>query len=404
MTWNEFWQGHGKQNYTPVFNSFLESLIANPRVPLPLRQLAWVLRNSWGRHSDAVVNEEGVHQGQIDCARDLKLFDRKGQPDRKKVNPGFQQLAVLNLLRFEGRDILPVDNPLGLATFADSSPIVDPLPTNGEEGAKLSVSQFVTTVWSTIKPAAYEEYQTVERRFKELRTDILSDFKAYQGKSERGATSSEVCPEGDRHDVGKGSDIVSEGGSTLGTPSLNRTSKRSLNGSAAAFSPSRESKTAELNTPPPITKDSQVSTALNRYETPDRHTVLDLIRACRDRDPSATADEIVKAIHEKGQRWRGPGLAFFLKTVPPCFPMERRTENPVAEDLPDHVLPSSMRRLRYQLREAEAALDADPGNEGLRSDVEAIRGRLELEAREYGLERKPARREAGAPAQKAGRA
>ena len=182
MSWEGFWRFHGTRNYTPVFHEFFEAQIADPRVPLLLRVLAWVLRNSWGYHSDAVVNSDGARLTQVDCARALNLFrkNKKGEmePYRVKVNAAFKQLARLNMLWLEGKSIFPID-PSQPNTFAYSSLFVKPVFTNGEERAKKTVAEFLEEVWKVVKPKAYEEYQKAESHYKGWRVDLMNDYRAH---------------------------------------------------------------------------------------------------------------------------------------------------------------------------------------------------------------------------------
>lgn len=396
MTWNEFWHSHAGRNYTPVFNSFFDSQIADMKLPLTLRVLAWVLRNAWGRHSDACIDEAGARRTQVDCARELKVFNRKGEPARNKVNRILSKLQAWGLVRVVGWDIFPIDPEQ--ASSLNLRLLSHPNAPIGEDKAKINVDDYCESVWKLEKPSTYGEYQIVAPRYKELRTELVSDCKAYNGMSPRGVTNEENGAAG----VPEGCDNLSQRDGTNEPPSLIRTKEHSYDDSAAAFSKVVDDNEPNQNPPPPI-DEGKITKALTRYERPDRPTVLELINACRKRDDAATTDEIMELIHQKGKRWKGPGLALFLRTVPPCFPLERGTENP-SEALPYYLLPTSVRRLRQQLRDVEAAIAASPEDQALKVELEAVRQRLEFEERDYGNQRKGAASEGSAQAQKAGQA
>lgn len=385
MNWNEFWQSHGRQNYTPAFNTLLESLIADPRAPIFCRVLAWVLRNSWGRHSNAVVDESGIRQGQVDCARDLKLLDKHGQPDRRKVNHVFQRWARLKVVSFDGREIVPNDNPLGLEVgFAQYSPFSDPIWTKGEETVRWTVSLYIEKVWSVAKPLEYAEYQKAEHHYKELRTDLINDYKAYTEMSERGPTSEAACPNGVRQDVGLGDDTASERGTTIASPSLNKNEEPFLNGASSSF--------------------SIVRTELERHGNVDDDVLFRLVKSCQQKAPDCTPEEINHFIGEKARlispRTRN-SIGFLLSAVPKCFEggsfkafrrqqdatqrlkaEERQREHAEAERL--------LQELRQQLEDPNTPED----------DKAFIRQAWpELEATP---ERKPAQQEPSTKAQKAG--
>jgi DNA-binding transcriptional MerR regulator len=443
MTWPEFWQGHGNRKFTAVFNDFLDSQIADARLPLLLRVLAWVLRNSWGRFSDACVNSEGAKAGQVDCARDLNVFWKNPktgelEPDRRKVNPLFQKLARWNMVRFEGRDILPIDNPLGI-DFANSSPFVGPNPTNAEQKAKKDVDWFLEHVWKRLKPTAYEAYQTAEQEYKRWRTELVNDYKSASEKSEWGATDEEDRRNGDGQDVGMGDDNASEWGATNGGPSLYNSEsflKAEPASSSSSFSPRGRTTTIDSR------GRSAIADALSQYAITEDALIDELITACQSKAPDCTADEIVHFIHEKGkfvredQKIRNPEkrkirfpAKFLVTAVPKCFESENYRQykaeqarqqaemeelqsfslhepEPMREPQPSPpaapaLTPQREAELQRKIAEVKSWLAQNvDGNElGIRAAKKELR-ELERELQQHG--RKPAGSEPAAQAQKAG--
>ncbi len=97
-SWARFYERHSKAHYTPVFNTFLDAQIADVNLDLLVRVLAWVLRNSRGRHSDGVIDAEGMRQSltgipkstvaySITRLNDLRLiFTQTGNSGRRTVH------------------------------------------------------------------------------------------------------------------------------------------------------------------------------------------------------------------------------------------------------------------------------------------------------------------------------
>jgi hypothetical protein len=219
--WGDFHGRHSERIYTPVFNGFLEALIANKKAPLFTRVCAWVLRRSWGNHSDSCVNAKGVILTQSDCAAELGLMNRKGKPYRQQVNPVFLALARLKCLKFSGQEIFPIDDPTE-EDFANPSPPVDPSSTNSEENGKVpSFQSFIAEIWASNHPAEYTEYQKTEQHYKELRTGILSEWNAFKEQlSERGKTNGNGASERGGQPVREGDDDASARGATDEEPIL----------------------------------------------------------------------------------------------------------------------------------------------------------------------------------------
>lgn len=321
--WSEFHERHGKGNYTPVFNSFLDAQIADVELELPMRVLAWVQRNSWGRHSDACVTAEGIRAGQTDCARELGILDGKGAPDRRKINAVFQHLAQRGVLRLDGWEIVLID-PAMLNKIPQMSERDARL---GEDVAKMSIADYLERVVKVSRPSVYEEYQTVERRYKELRVEFLSELKVLSKQSERGATSEEECREGLGHEIAEGSDNAAKRGPTIPPASLYENGERFYNGASSSFSTIREALTAHGQT--------------------DDDVIKQLWESCRKNAKDCRPEEIAHFIQVKAalitKKTRNP-VGFLLHSVPKCI-------SPQAID--------EYRRSSEQLNAAVAV--ADPG-------------------------------------------
>lgn len=323
-SFSQFHESHRKGAFTPTYNTFLDSLIADQKQDLLLRVIAWILRTSWGNWMDSCVNSEGVAVGQTDCARDLGLFTRKGEPDRFKVNPVFKLIEKRNCIRFEGQSIVLIDNPLNV-NFATSSPEVDPL---SNFSGPLGFMEWMGNVWKEREPARFKEYQEVEERYKALRTQALSDYKTYKEEMlERGPTNKGESRKGTQQKVGEGSHDSSARGATNGRASLLTETLKPVIGESSSSASSSSS------APPPPkgnpadgvraqTLDA-IRAAAQLYGSVDHNKVRELYDLVRERDPEATADEITQVMHELGPQKRTPGMEFFIASIPPRFPLPR---------------------------------------------------------------------------------
>lgn len=61
---------------------------------------------------------------------------------------------------------------------------------------------------------------------------------------------------------------------------------------------------------------------LTEYGYPERHDLAQLAADVLKRDPTATPEDLVAVIEDKAKTWKGPGLMYFYRVVPPCFPLE----------------------------------------------------------------------------------
>lgn len=177
--WTEFHQRHERRKFTPAFNSYLEAQIADQRLALDVRIGAWLLRSSWGNHSDSCVDGQGVIQTQADCGRALRV-------DRRVVNLPFQDYEERGYIRFKGREILLVDDPRRSAPDEGEDP--PPFPTNGEENGKddplKSFDAYLAKVVASRDPAGYALYHQAAEQVKQFRTAYLPTWKEFR-KSER---------------------------------------------------------------------------------------------------------------------------------------------------------------------------------------------------------------------------
>jgi hypothetical protein len=315
-SWNEFWAGHSRRNYTAVFHSHLQAVIADETFDLSLRLLALLWRSSWGRNSDWCINADGVLMTQADCARELGS-------DRRAVNPLFQALVKGNYLRLKGREIHPIDDPMeGEAVFASSSLNGAPFPTIDEDEANSREQEgedaeeetapeveaegfegFISQVWSREDPAGFASYQKVAEAYKAWRLQLLERYKAYRQLSERvGQTGNAASPKGSdnsaervRHSVGKGR--------TNGAPVL-------------------ISQQENINIPSSSSFSSVVRAALSEYGNVDDDVLTLLIDGCRKNAPDCTAVEICHFIGEKARlmsrHTRNP-VGWLAAAVPKCF-------------------------------------------------------------------------------------
>jgi hypothetical protein len=360
-TWGQFWSSHERRPFTPAYNTFLDSLIQNPEIDLLLRVVAWILRTSWGNWVDSCVNSEGVAVLQVDCARDLKLFDKKGEPDRRKVNPIFKLLEERNCIRFEGQEIVVNDNPLNVP-FAESSLNVG----NGVDiSGPLGFKEWVGTVWREQEPARFKAYQKAEALRKKLLMQALADYKTYKAEmSETVPTNDEQSPKSERQKDGQGADNSSPTGATNDRASLYQPLKPLIGGSSAsAFSRSQAAPPPPKKTNPGDGVRAQaldaIRAAAQLYGSVDHNKVRELYDLVRERDPQATADEITQVMHELGPQKRTPGMEFFIASVPPRFPLPRvrsvaaaaaGVENPP----PEPAEPFDEEAFRRQLRDEKA--------------------------------------------------
>lgn len=314
--WDDFLLRHKRQNFTPAFNAYLESQIGNLKLPVEVRVDAWLLRQAWGNHSDSPVNAEGIRQVQTDCARDLKLVDKKGKPDRRKVNPVFQMYEKGNYIRFEGQTIILIDDPDGLV-FAKSSPSGDPLPTNSEEGAN-KYRYFLEHIWGTTHPAEFQELQALERRHNEIRIGILTEWQAYKQMSERvGQTGAIESPKGADSASGRVRQPDGEG------PTIDRSILITENGKQKTSSSDAQRPTTEATTTGAKPSLKRVAEALREFGKPDQDAVVQLIRSCRREAPDCTEEEIIHFVQAKGRLLKNGSIqnpiGFLLTSVPKCF-------------------------------------------------------------------------------------
>src|SRR5436305_484283 len=94
-----------KSGYTAVAHEALEAVIADKKLPLAERVLAWLQRNSWGNSSAHAIRLNGPVLRLIDCAFDLSS-------PRGPVSRAFSQLQLNGHARREkdGR-LYPNPNP-----------------------------------------------------------------------------------------------------------------------------------------------------------------------------------------------------------------------------------------------------------------------------------------------------
>ncbi len=302
--WLAFAARHKNKSYSVTFNGLLDAVIADEDAPLFSRVMFWLIRHAWGNFSDWPVDfKTDALKKQVDAARDLKLTNAKGEPDRQKVNPVFQQMEKLGYIRFEGQKIILIDDPTE-ASFAFSSENVGPYRTNG--GKSPSFQSYIDEVWASSHPAEYAEYQKTAQRYKELRTRMLSEFQTFKEQmSERGPTNENESPAGVGHAVGEGSDTASETDPTsarpiiIGSKPLKTVAKPSSSGSS-----------------------SLVGEALNAHAKTDDDAANQLIAACRKIRADCTPEEIAHFVHEKAKlitvRTTNPA-GLLLTAVPKCF-------------------------------------------------------------------------------------
>jgi len=291
--WSEFHARHNERNFTPVFNAQLEALIDDEEATAPERAWAWVMRTSWGNHSDHCVGTKGETLTQADYARKIGVH-------RREVNPTFQEFGRRNYVQFKGREIHPVDDP----TFADSSLIVG---NGGDKHAqgKGSFSNFFSEVWATQHPTEFAEYQEHDRRRKEISLAALTEWKKRKKElSETGETNQAQSPKREGQPVRNGSDSSAKTGTT---------SERRI----------YRSKQENVKEGPPSSSFSkQVREALEHHGTTDDDVIQQLIKACRMNAPDCTADEICHFIAEKAKlinRRTSNPAGFLLTIVPKCF-------------------------------------------------------------------------------------
>lgn len=367
--WTEFHERHKRQNFTPAFNAYLEAQIDDAKEDIRVRGNAWLLRSAWGNHSDSPVNADGVLQVQADCARRLGV-------DRRVVSPVFQELAERNYIRIEGREITLIDDPRG--AFAKPSPDGGPLPTSSEETAN-GFNYFLEHIWGAVHPTEFQELQELERRHKEIRTRILTEYKAHKQTSERVGQNGEAArPEGSDKPSDRGGQAVGKGAHSDAGILISENGKLKTSSSSADREKSEQTTMTKklpkerVNTPSP-SEIRLLADALRPYCRPEEAKLIELFRACRRNAPDCTVEEMFDAIHEKGEaiRTARQPLALAVTAVSRCFEGEtyRRARarraaasQPVATETPEQQIARLEEQLRNfehheQRAEWQAALD-----------------------------------------------
>ncbi len=135
---------------------------------------------------------------------------------------------------------------------------------------------------------------------------------------------------------------------------------------------------------------SEMREALSEYGTVDDDVPDQLLTACRRKAPDCTGSEVIHFIHEKGKLITdrvGNPIGFLLVAVPKCFEPEplRQYREKGAMQMPEHLLPSGVRRLRRQVQEAEAICRESPDDEELRGELVQVRNLLRLEEEACGI-------------------
>ena len=342
-------QAHARRKYTPTFDAALRAMVDDPDAQEE-RVWAYVVIRSWGIINepwDYAVDDNGNALGVTDVARALDIA-------KQRVSEYVSRLSSKNRLHLIGRKLYPVDDPsIPFPLFCPDSP--DKLRRKGEERG-VRWRAWEESDWLSSDDAKEEEEilrldQEIRLRKAEINQRKLARFKAWEKSQTPRTNASETdedCPELPPPPVRDSPSSQSRTLRTLPPPILIREVEEEYIeqrvASAAAFS--------SLAEPPPPTPtrfypfpEQQIKTvtqALSVYETPERQDVIKVIADCRYVDPNVTAAEITVAIHEKGKRWKGPGLAFFYLFVPGMFPSSRPA--PAAAPIIEETTPDDPRR------------------------------------------------------------
>lgn len=372
--WGAFHGRHAERMFTPVFNGFLEDLIANPEAPLFTRICAWVLRHSWGNHSDICVDSKGVVLTQTDCARDLGFVFKNAEGEmevrRQKVNPDFLELKRMHYLRLDGQGIEPIDDPTE-ARFAFSLLPVDSPRTQSEENGKLPGFQsFIDEIVAREYPDEYRAYQEVERLRKEIRTGLMKRWTEFKERlSEGSSTNDAEASDGSGQPVGGQPDNASDGPGHSPPHPISLKPENKVNDSSSSF--------------------SLVRKAFESYAKTDN----DLFKGFLKETRKATPDELVELINEKGPlvpkraKNRAAYLATSVVNAVESEDFEERRKQP--EPVPEVTLEEEIAMLEATLAQYEAGWPDYAGLPKMKSYLETLRSRL--------AERKPAESESGKP-------
>jgi hypothetical protein len=108
-----------KLQFTAVFNTFLDSMIDNPKLDMVWRAIIWVVRMAWGYDSDfAVKTFEGAAVSFAD-------FGRRVDIDRRRASEIFVLAAATKYLSIQDGLLYPTDQPAQTAKSNKKSHLSD---------------------------------------------------------------------------------------------------------------------------------------------------------------------------------------------------------------------------------------------------------------------------------------
>src|ERR1035438_1248065 len=168
-----------KLRFTAIFNTAIESLMANSEAPLEWRVLALIWRMSWGHNSDYAVDAIGGNRiGQTVCAGALRV-------DKRRVSDAVVLLRGMGyLLPGNGQALYPSD----CLPSADTS--AEPV---SKVRALADFSAFLD-LWKVQAPADFQELESAEAAVKRLKILRLGLYRKWKRERTKGGPSLYTTP------------------------------------------------------------------------------------------------------------------------------------------------------------------------------------------------------------------
>ena len=391
---HELHESVGKVDYLPDFNPAVEALIRDTDSRFRYRVLALIKLQSWANQKRFAVHDEWRNKPflEADVARYFGV-------SRELVNRAVRVLKAKCLLTVEEGRLIPIADPVAemerwLAQASTpaidvSSPHIRPEERDrwfAEHPKELRLRKRI--------------FKVLEQQKRRMRQDILTARKSTPSAQELEARSGQpVNTERDKN---------ARPGVTEEASILMEISNKPLKPSSSAFSESEQpaKKPTTKALPPASPKPNQtqyavpspererlavIEAAVSGYVSDARDVARQIDARVRREDPEAGPEEIAGVVREKGELLRSGRYSaanpagFLIEAVGRAFPRAKKQS-----EVPDHLLPTSVKRLRGLVAEAEQQCRDHPGDEQLASELVQIREMLVREEEEYGVRARPA--------------
>lgn len=322
--WNAFHARHGERKFTPVFNDYLEAIMQDPERETAERVDAWIMRRSWGNHSDSCVDANGIIQTGSDCGRDLGI-------SKQRVSEVLRQRQKTSYIRLEGREIIPVNDPFAFSSqerYVRTSDEEEANTASSSTGS-LTFSVYMQEVFAREYPHDFKEYQRYEAKIREVKMRALNLYRQVQRLSEMSGQSDVEASDGCGQNVTECTDNAAEMSGQ--SPAASYITKQKLIKGTKAASASFEEGPAAVapqTPPPPLLK------ALKPFLKDEPQLPAQLLKACQRFAPKASPDEIAHFVYlktERANQAKNP-VGFLLSVIPAFF------ANGYREHLPTELL------------------------------------------------------------------